>query len=286
MASQDIALDAPQVLGSGDRRFNSTAAVDAVLAAAPGTTLTWVVIRRSNGMNLNLSGSLSDTFEAGGTVTLTNGSDRFAWNLNEEVGTRGDPYELPPVAGAYTAVVRTPSGWVLTLDDGVATAIRNIIRGSTPVQRIYRGATEVLRVFRGETQVFGEPYEPPAPSNVHRYTVTCGDRGGIVGWWDNNIGSVTNANITLPNGQSTDIRQTMLVSGSLRFLVRGSSGRGIDQFPPTITTSRAGTTVTWTRGSATQGFGQGTGVDYTTADSGATTVFQNGVTVNVALNYT
>lgn len=123
----------------------------------------------------------------------------------------------------------------------------------------------------------------PAPS--HTYTITAGVRGGFVGYWDNNIGSITDETRTLADGTSTEIRQTMAQSGSgtLRFLYR-RPGLTISTFPATIVTTRAGTSILWTRPNSPQNFGQGTGADYTTtqtADIG--TVFQNGVTINVSL---
>ena len=123
-----------------------------------------------------------------------------------------------------------------------------------------------------------------APTAYHTYTITAGDRSGIIGYWDNNIGTITNENAPLIGaGGTAEIRQSMTLSGIFRFLF-GTQNRPLSVFPATITTERAGTSILWTRPSTTQNFGQGTGLDYTTTQtSDVVTVFQNGVTINISL---
>ena len=123
-----------------------------------------------------------------------------------------------------------------------------------------------------------------APTAYHTYTITTGDRGGIIGYWDNNIGTITNEDVTLSDGSTAEIRQSMVISGVFRFLYR-TQNRPLSVFPATITTERAGTSILWTRPSTTQNFGQGTGADYTTTQtSDVATVFQNGVTISIDLS--
>lgn len=122
-----------------------------------------------------------------------------------------------------------------------------------------------------------------APSPYHTYTITAGDRGGIIGYWDNNVGTITNENAPLPDGGTAEIRQSMVVAGAFRFLYRTQS-RPLSAFPSTIATTRAGTSVLWTRPATTSNYGQGTGADYTTTQTAdVTAMFQDGVTINVEL---
>ena len=160
--------------------------------------------------------------------------------------------------------------------------------GGETVGGIRIGGETVGGLKLGSETVYRKQTAPTAQD--HAYTIVVGTTIGLLGWWDGQMGSITNGQVTLPNGSTTDIRQTMTagnLSTNLRFLVRGSTNRALNQYPPTIETSRAGNTIRWTRGDRTQTFGQGTGVDYATTQGGLiTTVFQIATTVNVLLKYT
>ena len=144
----------------------------------------------------------------------------------------------------------------------------------------FKIGTEIVGGMKVGTEIIYRSADPP----FHTYTITTGDRGGIIGYWDNNIGTITNEDVTLSDGSTAEIRQSMVISGVFRFLYR-TQNRPISVFPATITTERAGTSILWTRPSTTQNFGQGTGADYTTTQtSDVATVFQNGVTISIDLS--
>lgn len=174
---------------------------------------------------------------------------------------------------------------------------------------IHVGGQEYARLYVGGVEqpgllVGGAAYKAAAPvRNLrHTYAITCGVRGGFLGWWWNasagrRAGSITGNQYDLPDGTTVTIRQTMvdapggraqIPADELRFLVSdatGSLGTGdIDQFPSEIETENAaGDVVAWTRKAGSiAAFGQGIGVQYTRA-GGSVTNFANGAALTVRL---
>ena len=133
----------------------------------------------------------------------------------------------------------------------------------------------------------------------HTFKITCGSRSGLLGYWDGNIGSITNATYQLPNGSNATIRQCM--SGSpiggldeVRFLLNqaGLTASDTDQFPLRLEISRGSlsTTLTPQNPDQIQAFGQGIGRDYIKAagagGSRVDQIFANNTTVTVVAHYT
>ena len=286
MASQTITLSRFYSNLGGAFISTPNATIDAGLTADGSAVLSEVRIHRfsatSTLFQLDLTGGdLSDAWETGGSVTLFRGTTAFTFEARTD---RDEPYRYTLTNDDLWQTISTNlRDWSITLDDGAVAAIRNVHVGDKQIERIYVGSTEIVRAYIGDTQVFGEV------PNVHRYTITCGEGSSRVGFSDGQFGSITNGRVALPSGENTDILMTATggsVGNELRFIVGGRSNRGIEQFPPTITTERAGTSIIWARGTNTQNYTIGVGVDYTTINTGQiTTVFQDGVTVNVSLDY-
>ena len=142
----------------------------------------------------------------------------------------------------------------------------------------------------------------PVGTLRHSYSIDVGGPSrGIIGYWFNNLGSITNANYILPNGTSAIIRQTMvddpsavggsIEPGEMRFLLSsgGVSTSSVDQFPIRIVCSLSrGASVEFVPHSPDQiaSFGQGIGRDYDrSSGSLISEVFTVNSTVNVQLFY-
>ena len=116
----------------------------------------------------------------------------------------------------------------------------------------------VLRFF----EVGDGSIPEPVPSKTHDYTITTGAQDGIIGWWDNNIGSIDTGNtFDLPDGTNVRIRQSMLVASRFRFLVNGSN-RAEDQFPDRVKITDDDAMSVWENPESRNQYGQGTGRDY------------------------
>lgn len=149
---------------------------------------------------------------------------------------------------------------------------------------------EIVGVMKVGSEIIYSSADPPPATAAHTYSITVGAHGsGIVGYWFNNIGSIARGTYNLPNSVSAIVRQTMTgggVGANLRFVLSsgGLTTNSIDQFPATIVTERAGTSITWTRPSSLGTVGQGLSANYTTRQTTLiTTVFQNNTTVTVQL---
>ena len=155
MATQTLTIPTFTILRGIPQAANLRIPIDDAIAGGSGRTLATLTIQVST-VEINTNGGdLSDAFETGGTITLARSG--AAWTSNApNPPDRSEPYTWDAPGGLRQSAVAGPSGWTLTLDDGVSPAIRNIYRGGQQVQRIYRGNTEIIRVYRGGTQIFGE----------------------------------------------------------------------------------------------------------------------------------
>ena len=66
-------------------------------------------------------------------------------------------------------------------------------------------------IATSEGKIWPPDATPPTPAAYHTYTITVAVTGSgvIVGYWDNNAGSIADATYQLPNGRNALIRQTM-----------------------------------------------------------------------------
>ena len=145
------------------------------------------------------------------------------------------------------------------------------------------GSSTPAGIAIGATKVW-----PPAPDLTlsHTATITVGNaRTPLIGWWDNNQGSITNPTYTLPDGTTGNIRQFMMGVGVdlVRFLIQGN--RNADQFPAEIRATLGSNTIVLRPPDprTTSRFGQGTGMDYVLQSGTLTDVFVNGMDVTCLL---
>ena len=133
--------------------------------------------------------------------------------------------------------------------------------------------------------------------NIHTFTITCGTTSGLVGYWDGNIGTITNATYTLPNGSDATIRQCMIggiigTTNEVRFLLNqpGLSTSDADRFPLRIVATNGDNSVEFIPQNPDQiaSFGQGIGRDYTrdvsAGGSSPNQIFVDGDTILITLH--
>ena len=132
----------------------------------------------------------------------------------------------------------------------------------------------------------GATPEPPAPTPDHDYSITAGARDAFIGYWDNNIGTITDENFSPLGIGSREIRQSMWTGSAFRWLIRGSS-RPASNYPDRIIATSGANTVTFEQPDppTRTNYGQGTGMDYVVQSGTATDVFVNGATINIGLHY-
>ena len=135
--------------------------------------------------------------------------------------------------------------------------------------------------------------EPPELTLTHTYTITVASGRGQIGYWFNNIGSITEATFTIPNGSAATIRQTMVAGGvganQMRWLMFSGANinvNTIDQFPVEIKIISGGRSAIAIMQNPVEisSFGQGIGVDYSLSDAGVA-LFVAGATLTVELYY-
>lgn len=137
---------------------------------------------------------------------------------------------------------------------------------------------------------------PPAPTPYHTFSLVCGSRsGGFVGFWHsgnpaNQMGTMTDRVYTLPNGNSTQIRQFMvggsITSGKVRYLF-GQTRYQADQFPTRIVAVNGSNTLVLTKPDPATiiSAGQGNGLDFDVESGSIASTFNNGETINVEIYY-
>ena len=136
--------------------------------------------------------------------------------------------------------------------------------------------------------LFEAPPEPE-PDPYHTFSLVSGARDTFVGFWHNNIGTMEDRVYTLPNGNSTQIRQFMvggsITAGKVRYLF-GPARYQADQFPDRIVATNGANVLVLTKPTtAIISAGQGNGLDYDVESGVPGSVFNNGETINVEIFY-
>ena len=129
---------------------------------------------------------------------------------------------------------------------------------------------------------------PPVAAALHSYSIVSGinSDGTIIGYWDNNLGTIQTPTYITPNGSSALIRQTMIRNGLLRLVLwQGGLGTGDgNQFPTMVRLTYQGAESVWGGPSAAASYGQGIGRDYSLV-SGTNPLTANGRMIAVELIY-
>ena len=179
------------------------------------------------------------------------------------IGTAISAITVPAVDAGTPAPTYAASG----LPAGITFNPSTRVLSGTPSGSASRGTITVTATNASGSDTWTVAYTISAAvsNNNHSYSITSGARSGITGYWDANIGSITDANYTTPNGTSVRIRQSMVVSSNFRFLINGSGiGSGsADQFPTEIRLTYNGAESVWSNPGSVNVFGQGAGRDYT-----------------------
>ena len=137
--------------------------------------------------------------------------------------------------------------------------------------------------------LLNEPPPKPEPDPYHTFSLVSGSRDTFVGFWHNNIGTMTDRVYTLPNGNSTQIRQFMIggsiTAGKVRYLF-GPTRYQADQFPDRIVATNGANVAVLTKPTtAIISAGQGNGLDYDVESGVLGSVFNNGETISVEIFY-
>lgn len=128
----------------------------------------------------------------------------------------------------------------------------------------------------------------PAPDPAdHSYSIVSGSRGGFIGYWDNNIGTIDGMDFAPPDaGVNVRIRQSMSNGTIFRWLIQ-TQNQPASYFPDRIVVTDGTDTVVFVQPDpfASNNFGQGTGVDYVLESGTIADVFVNNAALTIDLFY-